>query len=333
MSKPRFFMGPAGAATDERLNMTDLRVLCILGTFTNNKGWCFPKQDKIAELLKRSRPVVCAALKRLEECGYIQIEKIPRTRNLKRYRVILDQKDDALDLPDGLFEVAEDVGPANISPNNAAASKVKPKLSAQQTCRPDEHIKIDMSAPQTATVGPADTYKELEPKELQKREKRAPRVPLHSLPDDWDPRDEEVKLAESLNFTRKQFDQALGEFRQYYLERAHLKKYWHSNWNMTFSKWVHNQARFWSLDRQKPAPWTASSVSIEPDWPAILGAWLESGAWKPSLGPTPDKRGYRGPVEPVQALLAGKDPNRPVIAAIIANLGLKPAKAAEDLFA
>lgn len=57
-----------------------------------------------------------------------------------------------------------------------------------------------------------------------------------------------------------------------------------------------------------------------PDWPAILSDWLETGAWKPALGPTPDQPGYRGPLEPIRPLLEGRNRNHPVIARIWAKL-------------
>lgn len=334
MSKPRFFMGPAGAATDDRLNMTDLRVLCILGTFTNNKGWCFPLQETLAKLLHRSRPVVNASLKRLETCGYIESKKKPGGANRKLYRVVLDVREDVHDLPEGLFEVEEDVSPADISPEipPQKAKDVRPAdMSVPQTCLPDKHVSAEMSAPRTPDVGPTDTHRELEPTNQKKKERRAPRVNLHSLPEDWDPRDEEVRLAESLNFTKDQFDRTVARFREYWLERAHLKKGQHANWHSTFSKWLDNQARHWNLDRQKPSPWAVPTVNIEPDWPAHLTAWLETGAWKPALGPTPDKAAYRGPLEPLRPLLAGRNLDNPVIAAVAAKLEIGPKQKA-DLF-
>lgn len=60
-----------------------------------------------------------------------------------------------------------------------------------------------------------------------------------------------------------------------------------------------------------------------PDWPSILADWLETGAWKPALGPTPDHPGYRGPLEPLRPLLERRPRNHPVIEALWAKLELK----------
>lgn len=323
MSKPRFFMGPAGAATDKRLNMTDLRVLCILGTFTNNKGWCFPRQETLAELLSRSRPVVNASLKRLEECGYVESKKRKGGANRKLYRVILDVREDAHDLPDGLFEVERDVDPTDISISSPPPDVCPADMSAPSTCLPGKQFsKVEVSAPPTIDVGPADMQRELEPlNQKRKRDAASPPVSKKTfLPEDWDPRDEEVHYAESLNFSKKQFDLMLEDFRTHWFDKRPHAAGKKSNWNLTFRKWIANQATYWKTDRQKPAPWTAASVIIGPDWSAALREFMATGAWKPSLGPTPDKRAYRGPTDLFAELTAGKDPNNAVIAGMLAHL-------------
>lgn len=292
MTKARFFMGAAGAATDQRLNMTDLRVLCILGTFTNNKGWCFPKQSTLADLLHRSRPVVNASLRRLEECGYIESKKKKGGANSKLYRVVLDVKEDAHDLPDGLFEVEEDVSPADMSKTKARPKAVGPTdMSAPQTCLSDKHVSPEMSAPQTPDVSPTDTHRELEPlnhTEEPVAEAKAPRPKPRYLPEDWDPRDEEVRVAESLNFTRAQFDDLVKDFRVYWHGEAanKTKAARKSDWDATFRNRIRTVASWWKTSAQKPSKLTGGSA------PTLtreekLYAFETMGRWDPSWGPKP----------------------------------------------
>lgn len=331
MSKPRYTTIPAGALTDEHLNMTDIRVLGILGTYNWHKGWCFPLQDTIAEALNRSRPVVNASLARLEARGYVESKKKKGGANRKLYRVVLDQKDDGNDMPDGMLEAERDVSPANTSKRK----DVRPTdMSTQQTCPSDKQVSREMSAPPTIDVSPADIQRELEiPNEKREAASAAAlaKKPEY-LPEDWEPRDDEVKVAEGLNFTKQQFDDCLHDFRTYWLGEAgrKVKAARKLDWDSTFRNNLRTTAGRWKTTFQKPSPWTVPVVTIESDWPAALAAWGVDGAWKPSLGPTPDKPGYRGPLEPLRALIAGKDPKHPVIAAIAAKLD---ATQKEDLFA
>lgn len=62
------------------------------------------------------------------------------------------------------------------------------------------------------------------------------------------------------------------------------------------------------------------SAQREPDWPTILADWLANKGWPSNLGPKPHEPGYRGPVEPLRPLIAGKNPEHPVIAALLSKL-------------
>lgn len=322
MSKPRFSMVPAGAVTDVRLSMTDIRVLGIMGTFTNNKGWCFPKQEAIAALLKRSRPVVCAALKRLEDCGYVESEKRKGGANRKRYRVILDQRDDGHDLPDDLFEAERDVCPTDISEPEMSKRDVRPvDMSITQTCLPDKHVLAEMSVPPTIDVGPADMQRELEPLNQTERTRK---LPCH-LPEDWDPRDDEVAFAEGLNFTRSQFDDAIAEFRVYWHGEAakRTKASRKPNWDLTFRNSLRTLAVRWRTDRQGKVALRAKSLAAsEPDWAAAIASCFANSIWEAAWGPRPHEPGYRGPQELTLSILKQYPSGHPMVAQVRANLEL-----------
>lgn len=98
MSGPRLSIIPAGAAVDARLEgRWDLKVLCLLGTYTDDDGWCFRSQTTMAEQLGCARTTVQRALDRLEGAGWI--ERRGRLRDdgatsANYYRVMLDTVDD-----------------------------------------------------------------------------------------------------------------------------------------------------------------------------------------------------------------------------------------------
>lgn len=102
MSGPRLSIIPAGAVTDRSLEPRDLQVLCLLGRHTDDLGWCFRSQVKMAAELDCSRASLQRSLDRLYEAGWVE----KRLRNLgvgtpdpkhphaaHAYRVILDRPD------------------------------------------------------------------------------------------------------------------------------------------------------------------------------------------------------------------------------------------------
>lgn len=93
MGKQRLSIIPAAALTDSALTFTCLRVLGQIGTYTDDNGWCYPRQIQIAEALDIGREAVNRAVKRLSERGYLEVHKRNRKDGGKAanlYRVILD---------------------------------------------------------------------------------------------------------------------------------------------------------------------------------------------------------------------------------------------------
>ena len=103
MSKARLSIIPAKAIADPALNATALRVLCALGTYTDDNGWCFPKQSSLADDLGIGRAAVNRAVQILKAQGYVEVYEQRRRdggRGANSYRVILDPKaPPQLDLP------------------------------------------------------------------------------------------------------------------------------------------------------------------------------------------------------------------------------------------
>ena len=74
MSGPRYSIIPAAAVVDPRLEGRDLQVLALLGTHTNEDGWCRRSQVKMADQLKCARSTVQAALRRLGDAEYVEVK-------------------------------------------------------------------------------------------------------------------------------------------------------------------------------------------------------------------------------------------------------------------
>ena len=90
---PRYSVVPAAAVLDQRLTHTQLRLLLVLGTYTDHQGWCWPAQGKMAEKLKVSRTWVNRSLKQLVTLGYItsvQRKDPVQGTTTCLYRVVLD---------------------------------------------------------------------------------------------------------------------------------------------------------------------------------------------------------------------------------------------------
>lgn len=91
MSNARFSILQARAVKDKRITDAQFRTLAALGMYTDNEGWCFPKQSTIGKDLGKSRQSVNRDIKALKELGYLQVESRFRedgsqTSNLYRLR-------------------------------------------------------------------------------------------------------------------------------------------------------------------------------------------------------------------------------------------------------
>jgi hypothetical protein len=93
MSGPRLSVIPAGALADAAsgaLKPMDLRVLCALGTFTNDSGWARVKQDTLAERAGAARETVNRSIARLVKLGWVEKHAGKHAAASSSYRVKLD---------------------------------------------------------------------------------------------------------------------------------------------------------------------------------------------------------------------------------------------------
>lgn len=94
MTGPRYSIIPADAYSDDRMKDLHVRVLGILGTHTNNNGWCEVNQRVIAEKCGRSRETINRTIRDLCDFGYLAKQE-QRTkangRTINLYQVLMDR--------------------------------------------------------------------------------------------------------------------------------------------------------------------------------------------------------------------------------------------------
>ena len=89
----RFGAVPTAAIRDVRVTHAQLRVLAELSTYGDKHGWCFPKQELMAEHLGVTRENLNRHLAALRRLGYVETRPQRRsdgTRRSNQYRVIYD---------------------------------------------------------------------------------------------------------------------------------------------------------------------------------------------------------------------------------------------------
>lgn len=84
----------ACAFDDTALSLSGLRMLGVLGTYSNEEGWCWPSQEHLAERLGIPQQNVSRSINEIRKLGYIEIHHEPVRnggyRKRAKYRLLLD---------------------------------------------------------------------------------------------------------------------------------------------------------------------------------------------------------------------------------------------------
>lgn len=269
MSDQRFSAIPNDAVFDKRLTSMDIRVLAALGTFTDKKGWCYPKQKTIAERIETSRPNVNASINRLVEHGYVEKQQRIGESGGKiscKYRVKLDLAE----------QEARDVSRADIGKDSMSADDTSKSAGGTSS-----------SAGQTSDVSQVDN-KELEPPELDKAPPtEEPKPPPHSMREDWWPSAKTIAYARKLGFADWEIEAAATECRDYWLDNPKTKR---PGWDNTLKKRLRDLKED-PIARRKlkhvlpDAPQT-KTIS-EPERRRRLQEFEDYGTWDARWGPKP----------------------------------------------
>lgn len=124
----RFSTIPARAFVDRRLDNAALRVLGILGCYSNRFGWCFPSLSELAKETGVSRQAISKQVAVLIELGYLKSRVRFRpngSQTTNKYQIIFDadtDEDEQIPLPNPtpqLPEVAPQVQLPEVAPRTA----------------------------------------------------------------------------------------------------------------------------------------------------------------------------------------------------------------------
>jgi biotin operon repressor len=93
--KVLYALVPARAVHDKRIRGSTLAVLCCLCTYTSALGIAYPNQARMARDLGMHRTMICKAIRRLRDAGYVRLlvpkgMRLPGTfRRGNRYQVLV----------------------------------------------------------------------------------------------------------------------------------------------------------------------------------------------------------------------------------------------------
>lgn len=130
MSNARFSVVQAKAVRDRRVTDSIFRTLSALGMYSDENGWCFPKQSTIAEDTGKSRQTVNEHIGLLVDWGYLEKrsqfrEDGSQTSNL--YRLLFDTPVSSLEAtPPVNSGVDTNNDPLNDPSNNTASGENQP---------------------------------------------------------------------------------------------------------------------------------------------------------------------------------------------------------------
>lgn len=121
----QFSVTPFRALQDRRLRPSDKLALAALGGHTDTTGRCWPSIAKLMECSGLRERTVQRALKRLEEAGYLQIER--REGRSTVYRVLFDTPDNMSPVP------LDAVTPVPSGTHNVSSNVSKESYSAAES--------------------------------------------------------------------------------------------------------------------------------------------------------------------------------------------------------
>lgn len=90
----RFSIIPAAVLDDPRITPALLKLLCVLGTYGNKQGYCWPKRKTLAQRLGGiSEPAITQNINKLKKYGYLEVQArfgVNGVQQGNRYRILFD---------------------------------------------------------------------------------------------------------------------------------------------------------------------------------------------------------------------------------------------------
>jgi len=274
---------PACAFDDAKLSLSALRMLGLLGTYSNRDRYCWPLQENLAKRLQVSRQAVTKAIAELKALGYLTIDYFPTPGVLgkrARYRLVMDillpadrrrQVDEAPDGDDpgvdvlGNSPVASDV---NVLSNPPVAQGVSNSPVAQQSNSPvallgNSGVAYNGSiTKQEDNVIYVATESGAEPAATKPKRAKRSRVEHGDTVDSWEPTKEILRWAmeqiPGIDLRRE-----LPRFRAHWEAKEEKRL----NWDATWRNWILSPYPKCMLPAQRPP-----QVQRRPSGP-VNGVW------------------------------------------------------------
>lgn len=76
--KTPFAIIPTKVLKDKSLSNIELRLICVMSTYVNEDGYCYPSINKLAEDCGCGKLTIIRGIKRLEEAGYVCKSRLQR---------------------------------------------------------------------------------------------------------------------------------------------------------------------------------------------------------------------------------------------------------------
>lgn len=250
---PRYSIIPGDAVYDKNLTDFEFRVLGVIGRHSDNNGWCYLNQGKMAEKLGKARPSVNKAIKKLCANGYLHKEdnrsvKLgQKQQNICFYRIIMDRGEPPAELPSKIDEVHDPIDAEMGVPLSRLQEQGLSSYADNTLCSQDDKG-LSSYADNTTTLSSttlSSTEKEADasppPERAMKdlvEEMKAPIKP-RALPSDWLVTPLLYKQAkERFRLDDWQVDLAAESMRAWADENSHIAKGKKKDWNRAFMEWV-----------------------------------------------------------------------------------------------
>lgn len=94
MAGSRYSIIPADALLDDRMGDLHIRVLALLGTYSDNNGWLMVNQKTLAEKARKARETINRIIADLVEFGYLRKQARlgeDGRRLINEYQVLMDR--------------------------------------------------------------------------------------------------------------------------------------------------------------------------------------------------------------------------------------------------
>lgn len=318
----RFSIVPSDAFEDDRLTPADVRVLGVLGSFLDKRNECFPSQGLVAQRAKLNRSTVNQSLKKLVTFGYVAArQRWPgKARSVLVYKVRLDEeaRDEASTMQAELFPEAggEDletptklhVGKSNKDERETQQNRMSEKPTS---------VKSDVASGPNNDVasGPNTELPKVSPQSSVSKE-TDPKTEFEDQIECSPPSAAELRKSVVFNTGRllltghgvsaKQAGAFLGKLvKDFGLDAAfHAVTAASREPPGEPLAWLTKAAESEARRRGRAVPKRSADDDSSIDWDSAVARYARSRIWPRHLGDRPDDLGYRGPLRPLETIMA-----------------------------